>query len=135
MCNRLKNSRTECVCAPEGSKEEIAKWKRMYVDPDDPLLMLSPEPEDFYKRRVHFFFPEALGLLKHIPCPNCGDVAGKVILDGWNKRGPRLVCDMGRNYWFISKQYSCNECDTSFRPYDTAVYPRLPKEIQHLYQQ
>ncbi len=48
---------------------------------------MGKDPRSFFKETVVFWEPEILHpkVLRHMPCPNCGNVWGHVTCRGWNE--------------------------------------------------
>lgn len=89
-------------------------------------------PWKYCRKRVYFWVPELMygGRVKHVPCPDCGYVAGNVVRKCWNESGPRLVCGYGRDYYILCKEYYCNKCERKFQGYDSKVLAQLPATVQ-----
>ena len=90
----------------------------MYVDPIDPLFLEAPTKRDFDRRRCYFYVPELhfahLGV-RHLPCPNCGEVWGEVTCKGWNPKVRKKefgVCARleGPNTWTLTEREALIVC-------------------------
>ncbi|KAI3630373.1 hypothetical protein MIR68_011808 [Amoeboaphelidium protococcarum] len=50
----------------------------------------------------------------------------------WNPDGPRLVSNLGQDYYIICIRYVCNACQREFCGYDNASVEKMPQFIQNL---
>jgi hypothetical protein len=85
-------------------------WTNPWHYPQNPLMKSHGSVSDFCSLPVFFWVPELLypKFLKSTPCPKCD---GKVVMDGWNPKGPRLVASP-RPYWIMTKNHECKGCKT-----------------------
>jgi hypothetical protein len=83
MCNSKKKVTTPCACRPA----ILPKWKNIFKDPPDPLLLkLSPLPVHYHRVRIYFWIPDYFyyHIVPHLPCPHCIS-AHNVKIIGWNE--------------------------------------------------
>ena len=130
-CNVAKRNQVECDCKPANINHG---FNNIFVHPPDPMLKQSSavDPSAYHRRKTYFWVPELFYyyLVRHIPCPDCGDVAGNVISRGWNSSGPKTVASLGEEYNIVCKVYHCNICKRRFLGYDDDVIKRLPEAVK-----
>ena len=131
-CNATKKNKTDCECRPENIQHG---FENIFVDPPDPLFQKQDmgDPVLYFRRRLYFWVPELFYFpyVKHIPCPECGDVQGNVISKGWNPNGPKLVASLGTEYFILTKIYKCNLCNKRFSGCDSGVVNHLPESVRN----
>jgi len=70
-------------------------------------------PSLWHARRVYFWVPELFypRRVKHIPCPECGNVDGLVKMSGWNRRVNELFFNhLSYEYEHISLGSTSSVC-------------------------
>ncbi len=143
-CQGNNNGTQSCSCRINSHHAST----QIYIDPPDPLLLPTSEraPVTFHRKRLYTWYPEVFysQRFKHMPCVNCGPIAGGVIMKGWNpsvsnntlynyktnlKQGPRLVMSIWGDFYLLCKMYHCKNCKIDFLGYDERLYNYWPKIV------
>lgn len=82
-CDHVKNPDKRCQCHPRSFPNGV---NSLWVHPPSPLLQPTTTPQHVAARPCYVMALDLLGRYtgSHVPCPECGDVAGNVIRKGWN---------------------------------------------------